>query len=94
MRFSDETMEMIESQEGENFTAKFENLVRSCIFELPRKQMELEEIQEQIQKERENLRWIRDTKKKLEQNLTLLERRTAYAISEIDQAIGNLQRTE
>ena len=94
MRFSDEIMEMIESQEGESFTAKFENLVRTCMVELPRRQGELKEIQERIQKERNNLRYIMDTKRKLEANLQMLERRTAYAISEIDQAIRNIQDTK
>lgn len=94
MRFSDEIMEMIESQEGENFTTKFENLVRTCMIELPWKQRELKEIQERIQRERNNLRYIMDTKRKLEANLQLLERRTAYAVSEIDQAIRKIQDTE
>ena len=42
MRFSDEILEIIESQPGETFTAKFEHLVTRCIMELPRKEQELQ----------------------------------------------------
>ena len=42
IRFSDEIIEMIESQAGETFTAKFEALVTRCMWELPKKEKELE----------------------------------------------------
>lgn len=41
VRLSDELLEMIESQAGENFTAKFEALVTRCMRELPKKEREL-----------------------------------------------------
>ena len=40
MRFSDEIIQMIESQAGETFTAKFEALVTRCMWELPQKEQE------------------------------------------------------
>ena len=64
MRFSDEIVQMIESQAGETFTAKFEALVQRCMWELPRKEQELKFIQERINTERERLDNIR--KKTLE----------------------------
>ena len=94
MRFSDEIIEIIESQEGETFTAKFETLVRKCMIELPRKEKELEEIQVRIQNQRKDLRYIMDTKTKLERNLQLLERQSAYCCAEISKAIENIQGTK
>ena len=38
IRFSDELAELIERQQGENFTQKFENLVYRCAWELPAKE--------------------------------------------------------
>ena len=64
MRFSDEMIEIIEAQAGETFTAKFEALVTRCMWELPAKEKELAGIQEQIQRERKNLRYIQDTKRR------------------------------
>ena len=69
MRFSDEIIEMIEAQVGDTFTQKFENLVTRCVWELPKKEQELKEIQERIAHERNNLRYVQDTKRKLEQNI-------------------------
>lgn len=55
IRFSDEIIEMIESQAGETFTAKFEALVTRCMWELPKKEKELEYIQMQITQRRQQL---------------------------------------
>ena len=55
MRFSDEIMEMIESQTGETFTAKFEHLVTRCMWELPQKERELASINQAIRERREQL---------------------------------------
>jgi len=91
IRFSDEMMEMIESQAGDSFTAKFEALVTRCMWELPKKEQELKGIQEQIDRERKNLRYIQNTKRKLETNLQLLESRSAYFVSELSRAIKDLE---
>jgi len=55
LRLSDEVIEMIESQAGDNFTAKFEALVTRCMWELPKKEQELQGIQERIDYERKQL---------------------------------------
>lgn len=91
IRFSDEMIEMIESQAGDNFTAKFEALVTRCMREMPRKEQELKGIQEQIDRERKNLRYIQSTRMKLENNLHLIESRSAYFVSELNKAIRNLE---
>lgn len=93
IRFSDEMMEMIESQAGDSFTAKFEALVTRCMWEFPKKEQELKFIQEQIDRERKNLRYIQDRKRKLEQNLYLVEARTAYFVQQVNMAISELEKT-
>lgn len=55
MRFSDEIIEMIESQAGETFTAKFEALVTKCVWELPQKEKQLKYIEEQIERQKKRL---------------------------------------
>lgn len=67
IRFSDEMIEMIESQAGDSFTAKFEALVTRCMWELPKKEQELEFIQKQITQRRMQL-------SKLGQKINDLER--------------------
>lgn len=59
MRFSDEIIEIIESQAGETFTAKFEALVQRCMWELPRKEKELEDLNKAIKEQRERYLQIR-----------------------------------
>ncbi len=56
MRFSDTMIEMIESQVGDTFTAKFEALVTRCMWELPAKEKELERIKREIEREGRRLR--------------------------------------
>ena len=59
MRFSEATYSMIEQQAGENFSAKFENLVTKCCWELPSKEKELKQLQDQINLERQKLKNLR-----------------------------------
>ena len=56
IRFSDEIAELIELQQGNNFTQKFENLVNRCVWELPAKEDELAQLEKRIQEKREQLR--------------------------------------
>ena len=56
IRFSDELADLIDRQMGRTFTEKFENLVTRCVWELPQKEAELKQIQEQINRERQHLR--------------------------------------
>lgn len=48
MRFSDDIIEMIEIQQGRNFSEKFENLVTRCMWELPEKEKYIAELDKEI----------------------------------------------
>ena len=69
IRFTDELYELIDRQNGDTFTQKLENLVTRCVWELPAKEKELKGIQEQIDRERKQLRRIQDAKYKAESNI-------------------------
>ena len=69
IRFKDEIYELIEQQEGETFTQKFENLVTRCVKELPQKRQQLTQIQMQIDLERAQLNNLRNQKRKFETNI-------------------------
>lgn len=56
IRFSDELAELIDRQQGDTFTQKFENLITKCVWELPEKEEELQQIEDRIQTKREQLR--------------------------------------
>ena len=56
IRFSDEMAELIDRQVGRTFTEKFENLVTRCVWELPQKDKELENIQKQIDEKNQELK--------------------------------------
>ncbi|MGN0965282.1 MAG: hypothetical protein ACI4O6_07995 [Dysosmobacter sp.] len=55
IRFSDDLAKLIDRQNGETFTAKFENLITRCVWELPRQEDRLKAIQEQIKQEQQRL---------------------------------------
>lgn len=91
IRFKEEIIEMIESQVGDTFTAKFEALVTRCMWELPRKEQELKEIQRQIENERKNLRYIRDRKNRMENQMRNLEYSQNNLISQINRIVKELE---
>lgn len=55
IRFSDEMAELIDRQQGNTFTQKFENLITRCVWELPEKERQLEELDRRIKEKREQL---------------------------------------
>lgn len=55
IRFSDELIEIIDQQVGDNFTQKFERLVYNCYMLLPEKDRQLEQLEERIQRKRAEL---------------------------------------
>ena len=55
IRFSDELAELIDRQQGSTFTQKFENLITRCVWELPEKERQLEELDRRIKEKREQL---------------------------------------
>lgn len=69
IRFSDDLAELIDHQVGDTFTAKFENLITRCVWELPEKEKQLAAIQERIDRERQRL----DRLQKVTYELRMLE---------------------
>ncbi len=55
MRFSDDVIEMIESQQGRNFSEKFENLVTRCMWELPEKEKRIAELDKELKRKQQEL---------------------------------------
>jgi len=55
VRFSDELIEIIEQQVGDNFTQKFERLVYNCYMLLPEKERQLERLEASISQRRREL---------------------------------------
>lgn len=95
VRLSDELLEMIESQAGENFTAKFEALVTRCMWELPKKERELHLLQQRIDEERATFKYIQKEVSKLRNTIRglnfTLESVTKQINQAIDQAQNNLE---
>lgn len=56
IRFSDELAELIDRQAGKTFTEKFENLITRCVWELPQKEAELERLDKEIDKRKQELK--------------------------------------
>lgn len=44
IRFSNELAELIDRQAGDTFTAKFEALITRCVWKLPNKEKQLENV--------------------------------------------------
>jgi len=83
---------MIESQAGDNFTAKFEALVTRCMWELPKKEQELQGIQERIDYERKQLVRLQKKIREMDQNILTAEqavRNYSYAMKNAIKRIGD-----
>ncbi|MBQ3504853.1 MAG: hypothetical protein IJA75_09150 [Oscillospiraceae bacterium] len=91
IRFSDEMMEMIESQAGDSFTAKFEALVTRCMWELPRKEEELRQIQTQIENQKERLIKIRKTAQDLDDALWRMSKSLQNYSDTVDNSTKKLE---
>lgn len=92
IRFSDEMIEMIESQAGDSFTAKFEALVTRCMWELPSKEKELKAIQEQIDYKRKQLNRISKKAYELENTMYRLENAVSQYNNMIKREISTLEK--
>ena len=55
VRLSDELLDLIEQQVGDTFTAKLENLVTRCVWELPERERELARVKEETRRERQKM---------------------------------------
>lgn len=71
IRISDQMAELIDQQVGSNFTEKWENLVTRCVWELPRKKEELQQLERKLSRKREQYKDLIDEYNKL--NTTIQE---------------------
>ena len=85
VRLSDEIIEMIEAQAGENFTAKFEALVTRCVWELAG-------IQKQIEFERKQLKNLRDKSRDIRINANRIETLSSMAATQLNRCISELEQ--
>ena len=92
MRFSDEIVRIIEAQEGDTFTAKFERLVYKCIQELPQKREDLKAVQERIHFERQRLARIQKKTLELERNISTMNDAIKYTTARAKQVTGELDK--
>lgn len=60
VRFSDEMIEIINQQVGDNFTQKFERMVYNCYMLLPEKQAQADRLDILIKEKREALNKLKD----------------------------------
>ncbi len=72
IRLSDELMEVIEAQVGETFTEKYERLISRCVFEMPAKEKELEELNRRIREAEKTLEERRRQAAELQRAIQIL----------------------
>lgn len=84
LRLSDAIIEMIEAQTGDTFTAKFEGLVTRCMWELPKKEEELEELEKRIRAKKQQMAEASSRYARMINQLSPLEQK----LYQLDFAIG------
>lgn len=92
IRFSDELAELIDQQIGRTFTEKFENLVTRCIWELPKKEAELEGIEKRISQERQRLRELEQKRTDLQRVMAGLDRALNQCLYSAGETIKQLDK--
>lgn len=92
IRFSDELAELIDQQIGDTFTAKFEALITRCVWELPRKEQELANIQTRIEAEKKRLKRIQEYAAGLEQNARKLDTTLLQSLNLLNQGTTYLKK--
>ena len=92
IRFSDDVFKIIEDQEGETFTAKFESLVRTCMLELPRKEKELELYKQRIVEEKKNYEYVKKEVSKMRNTIRGLNFTLESMTRQINQAMDQAER--
>ena len=92
IRFSDDVLEIIEAQPGENFTAKFEHLIRQCHQELPEQEKHLAFIRDLIKKENQRLKRTRDLISKIQDEAYRMQRNLEYWNKEATNSASRLEK--
>lgn len=92
IRFSDELADLIDRQMGRTFTEKFENLVTRCVWELPQKEAKLQEIEKQIERERQRLQELEQKRIDLQRAMSGLDRTLNQCLYSAGEAIRQLEK--
>lgn len=87
IRFSDELAKLIDRQQGDTFTQKFENLITRCVWELPKKERELAALEERIQEKKEQLRTMTEQAGELRMTLNSLTPKVRELETNINRAL-------
>lgn len=87
IRFSDELAQLIDRQEGNSFTEKFEGLITRCVWELPQKEEELKQLQEQIDERRKELKELLLSARKLRGTLQNINARMGALEAQIEKEV-------
>ena len=87
IRFTDELVELIDRQVGDTFTAKLENLVTRCVWELPERERQLAELDRQIAVKRKELMRLNEKAVMLGRTLGKVEGLVANIQTEIIRAV-------
>lgn len=90
IRFTDELANLIEQQVGYTFTDKFTNLITRCVWELPKKEEELERINREIQEKREELHGLYTKTRILAQTIN----RMSLEVNELSNTIARAQKED
>lgn len=73
IRFSDDLAELIDRQVGDTFTQKFENLITRCVYELPKKETEIQRLDTMIERKRKELRAMQEKCTQMSYTLNRIE---------------------
>ena len=92
IRFADDVLEIIEAQPGENFTAKFEHLIRQCHQELPQREKELAMIRDLIMNENKRLKRTRDLIGKIQDEAYRMQQNLEYWNREASNSASKLEK--
>lgn len=55
VRLNEDIIELVNRQQGETFTQKFENLVTRCVWELPQVEKQLKSYKDKVKREQNQL---------------------------------------
>lgn len=84
VRFSDELVELIDRQIGNNFTEKLENLITRCVWELPQREAGLKRVEEDIRREQKHLAELQKKRTKLDQVMQSVQRNLDFQLKELE----------
>lgn len=90
IRISDDMLELIEQQAGNNFTEKWENLVTRCVYELPNKERQIENLNMELREKRQQLGRMSNRVDGYRQQLNAMDTQ----LMQISKAIAKAQELE